>query len=113
MDYLDEPDIFQATKALTRECYKAILLLPAEEKFALIQQIRRAALSGHLNVAEGCSVKSGGERKSYFEIAGGAVVEIDTAFGIAVNLKYCTEENLQVPGKKIISAYKQLSGLIG
>jgi len=108
-----ELDIFQATKALTLECYKATLLLPADERFAMVQQIRRAALSVHLNVAEGCSRKSGAERKRYYEIARGSVVEIDTAFDIAVNFNYCPEESLQVLGQKIVSAYKQLSGLIG
>ena len=95
-----ELDIFRATKALTLECYKATLLLPADERFGMVQQIRRAALSVHLNVAEGCSRKSAGERKRYYEIARGSVVEIDTAFDIAVNLKYCIEENLQVPGER-------------
>ena len=106
-------DIFQATKSLTLECYKATKLFPADERFAMVQQIRRAALSVHLNVAEGCSRKSGVERKRYYEIARGSVVEIDTAFDIAVNLNYCTEEGLQVLGRKIVSAYKQVSGLIG
>ena len=106
-------DIFQATKTLALECYKATLLLPADERFAMVQQIRRAALSVHLNVAEGCSRKSQGERKRYYEIARGSVIEIDTAFDLAVNLKYCPKENLHAVGEKIISAYKQLSGLIG
>ena len=106
-------DIFQATKSLTLECYKASKLLPLDERFAMIQQIRRAALSVHLNVAEGCSRKSGAERKRYYEIARGSVIEIDTAFDIAVHLQYCSEENLVELGEKIISAYKQLSGLIG
>lgn len=108
-----ELDIFKATKALVLECYRATLLLPADERFAMVQQIRRAALSVHLNVAEGCSRKSEVERKRYYEIARGSVVEIDTAFDIAVSLKYCSEENLQALEERIISAYKQLSGLIG
>jgi four helix bundle protein len=93
-------DIFQATKALTPECYKAILLLPSEEKFAMIQQIRRAALSVHLNVAEGCSRKSTAERRRFYEVARGSVIEIDTAFDIAVGLKYCSLESLETLGKK-------------
>jgi four helix bundle protein len=105
--------IFKVTKALTLECYKATLLLQADERFAMVQQIRRAAVSVHLNVAEGCSRKSAGERKRYYEIPRGSVIETDTAFDIAVNLKYCTEENLEALGQKIVSAYKQLSGLIG
>lgn len=105
-------DIFQATKSLVLECYQSALLLPAEEKYAMMQQIRRAALSVHLNVAEGCSRKSETERKRFYEIARGSLVEVDTAFDIAINLKYCTEAQLSVLGEKIINVYKQLSGLI-
>ena len=106
-------DIFQATKTFTLECYRATKLLPADERFAMVQQIRRAALSVHLNVAEGCSRKSEAERKRFYEIARGSLIEVDTAFDIAVHLQYCTEENLKILGEKIIGAYKQLSGLIG
>jgi len=48
-----------------------------------VQQVRRAALSVHLNIAEGCSRKSKSERRRYFEIARGSVIEIDAAIGIA------------------------------
>lgn len=105
-------DIFLATRSMTLECYKATRLLPSDEKFAMIQQIRRAALSVHLNVAEGCSRKSETERKRFYEIARGSLIEIDTAFDIAVRLKYCTEESLKLLGEKIIDVYKQLSNLI-
>jgi len=62
--------------------------LPAEEKFGMITQIRRAGLSVHLNVAEGSSRKSAFERKRYFEIARGSVIEIDAALDIAFDLGY-------------------------
>lgn len=105
-------DVFQATKAFTLECYRVSKFLPSDERFAMVQQIRRAALSVHLNVAEGCSRKSEAERKRFYEIARGSLIEVDTAFDIAVHLQYCSEENLKILGEKIISAYKQLSGLI-
>lgn len=72
-------DIFQASKSLTLECYRITKLFPQEEKFAMVQQIRRAALSVHLNIAEGCSRKSATERKRFYEISRGSVIEIDTA----------------------------------
>ena len=106
-------DIFQATKSLVLECYKSAMLLPPDEKYAMMQQIRRAALSVHLNVAEGCSRKSQAERKRFYEIARGSLIEVDTAFDVAVNLKYCTETQLSGLGEKIVNVYKQLSGLIG
>ena len=46
-------DIYQTSKAFVYQCYKLTKLLPAEERFGMISQIRRAALSVHLNIAEG------------------------------------------------------------
>ena len=106
-------DIFRATRSMTLECYKATQLLPSDERFGMIQQIRRAALSVHLNVAEGCSRKSETERKRFYEIARGSLIEIDTALDIAIQLNYCTEQSLNILGEKLVSVFKQLSGLIG
>jgi four helix bundle protein len=58
-----------------------------EERFALAQQIRRAALSVHLNIAEGCSRKSETERKRFFEVSRGSIIEIDAGFGSFGRLK--------------------------
>ena len=106
-------EIFQTSKKLTLEANKIIKVFPSEERFALSQQIRRAALSIHLNIAEGCSRKSAVERKRYFEIARGSVIEVDTAIGVACQLNYIKQEELKPLGELIVSAFKQLTGLIG
>ena len=87
-------------------------LLPADERFAMVQQLRRAALSTHLNLAEDASRKSLAERKRYFEIARGSVIEVDAAIGIAFDLEYVTMEELQNLGKAIVTTFKLLTGLI-
>ncbi|TMI87694.1 MAG: four helix bundle protein, partial [Bacteroidetes bacterium] len=84
-------DVFKVTKEFVLLCYKETKSFPSEERFAMIQQIRRAALSVHLNVAEGCSRKSVAERKRFYEIARGSVIEVDTAFDIAFNLGYTSK----------------------
>lgn len=56
-------DVYRASRTFVIECYKLSVLLPSEEKFGMISQIRRAALSVHLNIAEGSSRKSEVERK--------------------------------------------------
>src|SRR4030095_1187500 len=76
-------DVFKFSQELAMERYKITNLLPDSEKFAMVQQIRRAALSVHLNIAEGCSRKSKADRKRFFEISRGSVIEIDAAIGIA------------------------------
>ena len=106
-------NIFKIAKLLTLECYRNTKYFPPDEKYAMVQQIRRAALSVHLNIAEGFSRKSSIERKRYFEIARGSLIEIDTAIDIAVDLKYCLPESVKELGESIVQTFKQLSGLIG
>ena len=81
-------DIYSISKSFVLECYKLTKHLPADEKFGMISQIRRAALSVHLNIAEGCSRKSEVERKRYYEIARGSLIEIDAALDVAKDLDY-------------------------
>jgi len=59
--------VYAVANDLVVECYKLTRLLPSDEKFGMISQIRRAAVSVQLNVAEGASRKSETERKRYFE----------------------------------------------
>ena len=105
-------DVYKVSQELALECYKITKLFPNEEKFAMIQQIRRAAISVHLNITEGCSRKSKTERKRYFEIARGSVIEIDAAIGIAYKLSYASLEQFQPLGDNIIKTFKLISGLI-
>ena len=104
--------IYSESRKLALECYRLTKGFPADEKFAMVQQIRRAALSVHLNIAEGSSRKSEAERKRYYEIARGSVIEIDAAIDIAFDLRYCDMEALQLLGESIVSCFKQLSGII-
>ena len=105
-------DVYKVSQELALECYRITKQFPNEEKFALVQQIRRAATSVHLNLAEGCSRKSEAERKRFFEISRGSLIEIDTAIGIAYKLSYVTFDGLKLLGELIIKTFKILSGMI-
>jgi four helix bundle protein len=107
-----QKNIFQESKRFALECYRITKDFPSEERFAMVQQIRRAALSVHLNIAEGCSRKSEAERKRFFEISRGSVIEVDTALDIAQELNYKTADDLQQLGIYLVSTFKQLTGLI-
>jgi len=105
-------DVFKVTKEFVLICYKETRSFPSEERFAMIQQIRRAALSVHLNVAEGCSRKSVVERKRFYEIARGSVIEVDTAFDIAFSLGYTSKEKLADLGTLLIRSFQLISKMI-
>jgi four helix bundle protein len=105
-------EIFQITKRLVLETYRISKLLPQDEKFALTQQIRRAVISVHLNVAEGFSRKSKAERKRFLVVSRGSLIELDTALDISIELLYLEGENLNAVSMSIISCFSQLSKLI-
>lgn len=105
-------DIFQCSRELALLCYRLTKQFPDSEKFGMVQQIRRAALSVHLNISEGCSRRSKTERKRYFEISRGSVIEVDTALDIALALNYSTLEEMESTGKLLIRAFSMLSAMM-
>lgn len=104
--------IYSVSRQFVLECYRLTKSLPADEKFGMISQIRRAALSVHLNIAEGASRKSEAERKRYFEISRGSVVEIDAALDVANDLEYLAVIDTTKLAETMISCFKLLTGLI-
>ena len=104
--------VYTSSREFVLECYRLTKSLPTDEKYGMISQIRRAALAVHLNVAEGSSRKSGAERKRYFEVARGSVIEIDASLGIAKDLKYLDKIDTSNLGQSMVSCFKVLSGLI-
>ena len=105
-------DVYTIAKFFTLECYKLTKTLPSEERFNMVQQIRRAALSVCLNIAEGASRKSLVERKRYFEVSRGSIIEIDAALDICEELKYCTKEQLQQLGEFMLLTFTMLSKML-
>ena len=104
--------IYSVSRQFVLECYRLTQILPSDEKFGMISQIRRAALSVHLNIAEGASRKSEAERKRYFEVARGSVIEIDAALDIASDLEYLKTIETNKLGGAMVTCFKILTGLI-
>ncbi len=105
-------NVYSSVTELVNEVYKFSILLPQEEKFNLVQQIRRAALSVKLNLAEGCTRKSSVERKRYLVVSRGSIVEIDTVLEVAIDLNYFKKGNLVRIGELLNKCFAMLSKMI-
>ena len=105
-------DLYGYSKQFVLACYKLTMQLPPDEKFGMISQIRRAALSVHLNISEGASRKSEAERKRFYEIARGPLIQIDAALDIAIDLKYIVKEEQGKLGELMIRCFHLLTKMI-
>ena len=73
---------------LVSEIYDLTKSFPSNEKFGLVSQLRRSAISIPSNIAEGSSRKTAKERKRFYEISRSSLVELDTQIGITQKLGY-------------------------
>src|SRR5436190_22349728 len=105
-------DIYQAVRGLTKEIYLVSIKLPSDEKFNMVQQMRRAGLSVKLNLAEGSSRRSPVERKRFLEISRGSLIEVDAILETAVDLKYYSLEELTRIGELLNKSFAMLSKMI-
>ena len=103
--------VYTIFRQLMKVCYKITLRFP-EEKFNLVQQIRRAALSVKLNIAEGASGRSEAERKRFWEISRGSVIEIDPAAEAIADLDYLDEMALGEWGSLLNSCFALLTKMM-
>ncbi len=80
--------VWQKGKELTLFIYKITKTFPAEEKFAMVSQMRRAVYSFLANIAEGNAKKHTKDRVNFFNIAEGSLTELDCFAEIAHDLCY-------------------------
>ncbi len=100
--------VWQRGMEVVKEVYGITASFPAEEKFGLISQIRRAAVSVPSNIAEGQGRLTKGEFKQFLGYARGSVFELETQLLLAGELHYATHENLT----KILGLTSEVSKML-
>ncbi len=79
--------VWQKGIALAKEIYLLTKKLPSDEKFGLVSQMRRAAVSVPSNIAEGQARHTTGEFVQFISHAEGSVAELDTQLTLCEQLK--------------------------
>ncbi len=101
--------IWRKAIELVKEVYLLTKKFPQSERFALSDQIRRAAVSIPLNIAEGQARQHSKEFRQFLYVALGSLAELDTGLTIAVELSYMSGN---VVDARIIELRKMLNGLL-
>ncbi len=100
--------MWQMSRELCTDIYHLTSTFPDHEKFGLVNQLRRAAVSIASNIAEGSSRNSNKDFSRFLEIAIGSAYEIETQLLISADLNFLSEENLTSTTKKLNSVIKMI-----
>ena len=86
--------VWQESVNLVTEIYLITKTFPSSERYGLVNQIRRAAVSVPSNIAEGAGRNTKGEFKNFLGTANGSLFELETQLIISKNLEYVAEKDL-------------------
>ena len=88
-------DVWQTAMKTAQMVYVLTSTFPAEEKFGLVSQMRRAVVSIPSNIAEGAARQGGREFRNFLSMAQGSLSELDTQLELALRLEYIEKENME------------------
>ena len=103
---------WQEGHQLVLSIYKTIKSFPSDEKFGLIDQMRRCAISITSNIAEGFSRRTNKEKTQFFYVALGSVTELQNQLLIAKDVDYISIDIFKNLATKTITVNKLINGLI-
>ena len=87
-------EVWQNAKELVVSIYKITSKFPVEEKFGMINQIRRASLAIASNIAEGSGRKTIKDQSHFYHIAYSSALEVLNQLIISNELNFLTLSDL-------------------
>lgn len=84
--------VWEKAHGLALDVYRATREFPAEERFGLTSQLRRAVVSVPSNIAEGCGRDGNRELTHFMSMAAGSASEVECQLLLARDLGFVSKE---------------------
>jgi len=104
-------ETWQLAKALAKQVYTLTSAFPKEERFGLVDQMRRAAVSVMSNLAEGCGRTSARDQAHFSQLAFGPLLELDAQHQLSLDLGFLGKDEYQAIRSVITDLVKKISAL--
>ncbi|HEX4665082.1 MAG TPA: four helix bundle protein [Chthoniobacterales bacterium] len=104
-------DVWQKAIDFADLVYSTTRSFPADERFGLTNQLRRAAVSISSNIAEGCSRNSQTDFARFVEIATGSVFEVVSQAFVSRRQGFMNDDNFHALYRAAEEQSRMLSGL--
>src|SRR5690349_18814223 len=105
-------DVWREAMSLVEDVYRVSRSFPADERFGLTAQIRRAAVSIPSNIGEGGRRKRRKAFLNHLDIALGSQGEVDVQLEIARRLEFVGVEEHRAVSARVDRVGRMLNGLI-
>ncbi len=92
IEYFSQLRVWQKAHRLVLEIYRLTKNFPSEEKFSLVQQMRRAAVSVPANIAEGFKKRGVRNKLNFYNISQGSLEELKYYIILAGDLGYLNNQ---------------------
>lgn len=103
---------WQEAHQLVLLIYKLSKRFPKDELFALVNQMRRCAVSITSNIAEGFARNSLKEKVQFYAIARGSLTELQSQLDVAKDIGYISAEEYRSAESSCVKVQKILRGLV-
>ena len=104
--------VWQKARVLVKKVYETTKKFPSDELYGLTSQMRRAAVSVPLNIAEGTGRYHKKEYTHFLYMARGSIYELLTLILLAADLEYLQEPEAEMLSESSGEITAMLNGLI-
>ena len=94
MFHFEKLEIYQLAKEIAKDCYNMAQKFPNEEKYVLVPQVYRAAISVPSNIAEGVSRKGKKDQVHFLNISYASLMELVCQLEISQEVGYIENQDL-------------------
>jgi len=105
-------ECWQKAMDLVVDTYQVTKTFPSDERYGLVAQLRRAAVSVPSNIAEGRGRFGLGGFLYHLSVATGSLVEVETQFLISQRLNYLNQSEARVVLGKTAEVRRLLAGMV-
>lgn len=103
---------WQKARKLVKEVYLLTATFPVGERFGLVSQMERAAVSIPSNIAEGYGRATTQDYLRFLRVARGSAYELETQILLAGDIGLCTAENSERLSVELQEVIRVLQGLV-
>ncbi len=100
-------------RKLVIDVYKLTGKFPMDERFALTNQVKRAAISISSNIAEGAGRKTNKDFARFLDFSLGSAYELESQLLNAQDLKFITDDDYKIIYEQISEVQKLINGFLG